>query len=150
MACRNKSVKAEPERHRLMERARRRGLERRIRWVGETSAIHELLALSDFVLLPNTSGFAKMDYPLVALEAMAMGRAVLVGSRTPAAELAAEGGALAIEPVPDALASAVDTLSADSAATAALGRAARALTRERFSPTRVAGAYERIYEELLA
>jgi phosphatidylinositol alpha-1,6-mannosyltransferase len=150
MACRNKSAGAEPERVRLMEQARRKGIERRVRWVGETLAIHELLALSDFVVLPNTSGFAKMDYPLVALEAMAMGRAVLVSSRTAAAELAAEGGALAIEPVPEALASAVETLSSDAARTKTLGQAARRLTQERFSPKRIADAYERIYGELLA
>jgi phosphatidylinositol alpha-1,6-mannosyltransferase len=150
MACRDKTAGADPERSRLREHARRWGIEDRVRWLGETPEIHDLLAASDFVVLPNRSGVAKMDYPLVALEAMALGRPVFLGSDTPAAELADAGAAVAVESQPDALASAITALGADEAARAALRRSARELLSTSFSPQRVAAAYERIYEELLA
>ena len=149
MACREKTREAEHARARLIDRARQHGIDGKVRWVGETPHMHELLALSDVVVLPNLSPYAKMDYPLVALEAMCLGRPVIVGAGTPAAELAEDGGALAVEPEADALATAVDGLRSDEAARAALGRCARELALERFSPARVAAAYEEIYEGLL-
>ena len=148
MACREKTAKARPARHRLVERARRLGIEPQVRWVGDAPHIHGLLALSDFVVLPNRSPYAKMDYPLVALEAMCLGRPVIVGAGTPAAELAEEGGALAVEPEGEALAAVIAQVGGDDAAHASLGRRARALVLDRHSPIRVAAAYEEIYEAL--
>jgi len=90
MTCRDKTKSSAPARTRLIAQASRWGIETRLRWIGETPDIHELLALSDFTVLPNRSPYAKMDYPLVVLEAMCLGRPVLVGTGTPAAELAEE------------------------------------------------------------
>ena len=77
--------------------------------------IHELLALSDFVVMVNRTAYAKMDYPLVALESMCLARPVLVGKGTPSAELAEGGGAVAVETSGEALAEAIESLSADEA-----------------------------------
>ncbi len=148
MACRNKTPRAAAARVQLIERAKAWGIDARVRWIGETPFLHELLAASDFVVLPNRSPFAKMDYPLVALEAMCLGRPVLVGSGTPAAELAEDGGAVAVEPEGDALADAIEGLSTDRQALDDLQRRARALVVRRFSPRVVADAYERLYTEL--
>lgn len=149
MACREKTAQAAGAQSELIEQTRRWGIDTRVRWVGESPHIHELLALSDFVLLPNRSPFAKMDYPLVALEAMCMARPVVVGMGTPAAELAEDGGAIAIETDGEALAEAIEKLSSDTAGCEALGRRARQLTLQKFSPRVVATAYEGLYEELL-
>ena len=119
-----------------------------MRWVGETREIHELLALSDFVVMVNETAYAKMDYPLVALEAMSLARPVLVGTGTPSEELAEEGGAVAVETGGEALATAIENLSADRSGLAKLGAKARALATSRFSPQEVAGAYELLYEEI--
>ena len=62
----------------LRRRAAELNLSSRTIWVGETPHIHALLGASDAVVLPSTSLFAKMDYPLVLLEAMSLGRAVFV------------------------------------------------------------------------
>lgn len=148
MACREKTNRSQSERARLFDLAESRGVAPRVRWVGETPHIHELLSASDFVVLPNGSPYAKMDYPLVALEAMCMGRPVIVGAGTPAAELADDGGAVAVTANAEALADAVEQLSTDAEARDALGRRARELVLDTFSPVRVAAAYERIYEEL--
>lgn len=148
MACREKTPRAAEARSELVRLAESWGIDARVRWVGETPHIHELLALSDYVVLPNSSSFAKMDYPIVALEAMCMGRPVLVGSGTPSAELARDGGALAIETHGEALAEAIEGLNTNAPARQALGRRARQLALTRFSPRTVAAAYERIYDEL--
>jgi glycosyltransferase involved in cell wall biosynthesis len=148
MACREKTRASGPARARLIERAKRWGIEARLRWVGETPQIHELLALSDFTLLPNRSPYAKMDYPLVALEAMSLRRPVFVGKGTPAEELAEDGGAVAVEPTGAALAAAVKALSSDDRRRDALGRRARELVLQRFAPADVAEQYELLYEAL--
>ncbi|MBW2508010.1 MAG: glycosyltransferase family 4 protein [Deltaproteobacteria bacterium] len=148
MACRDKTRSAGSTRARLVEQARRWGVDARVRWVGETPHIHALLALSDVTVMPNRSPYAKMDYPLVVLEAMCMGRPVIVGRGTPAEELAEEGGALAIEPEAGALANVIERLDGDERARDDLGRRARELVLERFSPANVAADYERLYETL--
>ena len=96
----------------------------------------------------NQTAYAKMDYPLVALESMSLGRLVLVGSGTPSAELAEDGGAIAVEPNGEALAEAIEGLSADQASREKIGRKARELATSRFSPQEVAAAYEVLYEEV--
>jgi len=150
MACRRKTPQADEAQLRLRDLARQWGVAPRVHWLGETPLIHELLALSDFVVMVNPRAYAKMDYPLVVLEAMCLGRPVLVGKGTPSAELAEHGGALAAETHAEALTEAVERLNADENARAQLGRQARALATSKFSPHEVAAAYERLYEELLA
>lgn len=150
MACRDKTRSAGAARERLIERAQRWGVGAKVRWLGETRHIHELLALSDFTVLPNRSPYAKMDYPLVVLEAMSMGRPVLVGKGTPAAELAEWGGAMAVEPHGEALAHGIEQLSADQDSRETLGRRARKLVLQRFSPAKVAAEYEQLYEAVRA
>jgi phosphatidylinositol alpha-1,6-mannosyltransferase len=148
MACRRKTPQADEALSRLVTQAKRWRIAPQVRWVGETRDIHELLALSDFVVMVNRTAYAKMDYPLVALEAMCLGRPVLVGMGTPSAELAEDGGAVAVEIDAEALAEAIEGLSVDQTANAEVGRKARELATSRFSPQEVAAAYERLYEDI--
>jgi len=148
MACRRKTPRADDALSRLHAKAKQWGIDARVRWLGETEHIHELLAVSDFVVMVNPAAYAKMDYPLVALESMCLARPVLVGKGTPSAELAEGGGAVAVETSGEALAEAIERLSADEAAIHAVGRKARALVTSKFSPEVVAEAYEVLYEEI--
>ena len=150
MACRRKTPEADKARARLQSLSKRSGVDSRVRWFGETPDIHELLALSNFVLMVNRTAYAKMDYPLVALEAMSLGRPVLVAKGTPCAELAGFGGALAVEADGDDLAEAIQSLQTDDQARSKLGREARHLVTSKFSPEAVAAAYELLYEEVRA
>ncbi|MDH3624561.1 MAG: glycosyltransferase family 4 protein [Myxococcales bacterium] len=150
MACRRKTPKADEALSRLRGQARRWGIEAQVRWVGETRHIHELLGLSDFVVMVNRTAYAKMDYPLVALESMCLARPVLVGKGTPSEELAEIGGAVAVETNAEALAAAIESLSADQALCAKIGQKAHALATSKFSPQEVAAAYELLYEEIHA
>jgi glycosyltransferase involved in cell wall biosynthesis len=148
MACRDKTARSGALRRHLVSKARELGIGPRTHWIGETPHIHDLLGLSDVIVLPSRSSFAKMDYPLVALEARCMARPVIVSSKTPAAELAEAGGALAVEPDPDAVAAAAQSLLDDDDTRARLCERARALVLNELSPANVAESYERIYEEL--
>jgi glycosyltransferase involved in cell wall biosynthesis len=149
MACRRKTARAEEAERRLREDAARAGVAERIRWVGEVPDVFTLLAAADAVLLATDCPYAKMDYPLVLLEAMALGRVVVVGAGTPAAELADGGGALLAQAAPDAVAEVVSRALANRSELAALGERARGTIALRHSPTAMASAYETLYDELL-
>jgi len=150
MACRRKTPQADEALTRLRGQAWQWGIEPRVRWVGETRHIHELLALSDFVVMVNRTAYAKMDYPLVALESMCLARPLFVGKGTPSAELAEDGGAVAVETNGEALAEAIENLSADDASYAEVGQKAHALATSKFSPQEVTAAYELLYDEIHA
>ncbi|MEZ4335970.1 MAG: glycosyltransferase family 4 protein [Sandaracinaceae bacterium] len=144
MACRTKTPAAAETERRLRATAREG-----VFWVGETPAIHDLLGAADVVALPSSDLYAKVDLPLVLLEAMRLGRPVVVAEDAPAAELAEDGGALAVAPDRDALAAALTTLLADDGARADLGARARRVAMERYDAAPMVAAYERLYDELL-
>ncbi|MBJ72186.1 MAG: hypothetical protein CMN31_12730, partial [Sandaracinus sp.] len=148
MACRRKTDAAAAVEARL--RARGEALAPgRVRWVGETDGIHALLGAADVVALPSDDLWAKMDHPLVLLEAMSLERPVVVAAGTPAAELAEGGAARAVEPDAGAVAEAVGALLEDAEAARALGERGRARVLAVHAPARVAAAYERVYDGLL-
>lgn len=139
MACRSKTPRAAEVEKELRSRGG-------AIWVGETPRIHPLLGCADAVLLPGTSLYAKMDYPLVILEAMSMGQPVVVGAGTPAEELA-EGGALVCEPTARAVQSSIGAALSEGTALGVMGAA---YVRERFAARHVAEQYEALYDEVLS
>lgn len=147
MACRRKTEEARVKEDELRRLAVRRAAGR-VHWIGETPHIHALLGASDVVCLPTDTLFAKMDYPLVLLEAMSQARAVVVAEGTPAAELAEDGAAACVPPDVDALSATLRELVDDDAARQQLGAAGRRAVLERFSPAPMARAYEALYAEL--
>lgn len=149
VACRAKTDKARAAEAQLRERVKTLGLLERVRFVGETPHIHALLGCADVVALPSTDLYAKMDYPLVLLEAMSLGVPVVVAQGTPAAELSDAGAALAVEPRSDALAAALAHLLHDGVARRALGERGRAGLLARYTGASMAASYERVYDELL-
>lgn len=148
MACRRKTAAAADEERALRAKVSACNAEARFRWIGETSAILALVGASDALLLPSTDLYAKMDYPLVVLEAMALGRPAVVAEGTPAAELAELGGVVAVPAGEGALRSTMERLAGDEAEREALGALGRAVARERLSPRAMAAAYESLYDEL--
>lgn len=150
LACRPKTARAREREAALRERAVALGTASRVHFVGETREILTLVAAADVVALPSTVAYAKMDYPLVLLEAMALARPVLVAEGTPAAELADAGGAFAVPARAEALAAELSRLFADEPRRQALGAAARALVRAHFNREHMAAAYELLYDGLLS
>jgi len=149
LACRKKTAAAHAHEQRLRALARELGIEQDIAWLDETARIHELLAVADVVALPAETLYAKMDLPLVLIEAMWLARPVVVAEATPASELAEGGAALAVAPQVASLAHALDRLLSSPSARLELGARARATAQARFHPAHVAAAYEALYDELL-
>jgi glycosyltransferase involved in cell wall biosynthesis len=55
----------------------RAGMEANVRFVGLVDSIEDLYAESDLVLIPWSTSRGPSDYPMVALEAMAMGKCIV-------------------------------------------------------------------------
>lgn len=107
----------------------------------------ELLRQATLLVLPSLNE----NFGNVALEAMALGTAVVVTPGVGLAEelRAADAGAVAA-PSAEGLAEAVQSLLADPARLAALGERGRRLVEERFSWPAIAAATEELYGSILA
>lgn len=149
LACRAKTPRAVEIQRELEARSHELGTAARVRFLGETPRILDLLGASDVVALPSEVAYAKMDYPLVLLEAMALKKPIVVCSGTPAAELAEEGAAVEVAPELDALTRELDRLARDAGERSALGERARSATEQRFGRRTMARAYEALYRELV-
>jgi glycosyltransferase involved in cell wall biosynthesis len=150
MACRLKTERARERERALIARASELGLASRVRFVGETARIHDLLACADVVALPSVDLYAKMDYPLVLLEAMSLARSVIVARGSAAEELGADGAARVVAANVEALTQEIEHLLADDVARDALGAAARVSVLTHYSVRVMAASYERLYDRLLA
>lgn len=150
MACRAKTARARERARELRTRVEALGIADRVRFLGETPRIHALLSVADLVTLPTDSLYAKMDLPLVLIEAMSLARPVLVGSGTPGQELAAGGGAIAVTTQRDAVSTATRAILEDATQRAALGARARQVVSSEYSPEHMASRYEALYDELCA
>jgi glycosyltransferase involved in cell wall biosynthesis len=149
LACRAKTPHARAAELQLRERARALGLAQRVHFVGETPEIHALLGCAELVALPSRDLYAKMDYPLVLLEAMSLARPVVVAADSAAAELTLDQGASAVALRADALAAHLASLLEDAALRRASGARARAAVLAHYSTEHMARAYERVYDALL-
>ncbi len=148
MACRTKTPNARAREAELKRQIEAAGMSSTVRWLGETSRIHDVLATADLVTLPTDTLYAKMDLPLVLVEAMALERAVLVGLGTPAAELAEGDAVRAVTTDADVVAHATRILLEQTEERRALGRRARSAALERYAAPRMAAEYEALYDEL--
>jgi len=149
MAYRLKTTKALHAEAELKVKAARMGLSGRVTWVGETGRIHSLVGAADLVVLPTETLYAKMDYPLVLLEAMSMERAVVVSRGTPAEELAHDGAARACDPSVEALRDELARLIASREERNLLGQKGREAVLTRYGRQDMAAAYEALYDQLL-
>jgi phosphatidylinositol alpha-1,6-mannosyltransferase len=149
VASRPKTPRAREAREVLEAEARAAGAP--VVWLGEVGDIHAVVAGARVVALVSDTLHAKMDWPLVLLEALALGVPVLVARDTAAAELAVSGAATVLpHGDPAALvAAAHEWLSrpVESAREASAG-AAR-WVRETCAPAAVARAHEALYDELV-
>jgi glycosyltransferase involved in cell wall biosynthesis len=149
LACRAKTPRAHLCELRLRALAGELGVDASTLWLGELPQIHGLLGAADVVTLPADSLYAKMDLPLVLIEAMMLGKPVLTSLATAAAELSEDDAALAVPFDVEAIASALGRLLTDPHERARMGQRAREAALSRFHPSIMATAYEKVYDELL-
>ncbi len=148
IAARHKSSRAAEAERALRERADRLGLSDRVRWVGETPHIHALIAAVDVVALPTDDLIAKVDLPLVLIEAMWLGRPVVVAEGSSAADLAEADGAELCALDAEAVGAAIGQLLEGAEHARRRSEAGRRAATTRYHPDTMAGAYEALYDEL--
>jgi glycosyltransferase involved in cell wall biosynthesis len=147
-ACRTKTERSQHEERAL--KAELAPYQDMVRFVGEVSDIYALLAASSIVTLPAESLYAKMDAPLVLLEAMSFGVPIVVANTAPLSELLEGGCGLGVTPGnAEELASALTTLLQSPAQRAQLGEAGRKRVQSFYSASAMANAYEALYDEVL-
>jgi glycosyltransferase involved in cell wall biosynthesis len=147
VAARPKTPRAIEARARLEAEADAVGA--RIVWLGEVDDIHAIVAGARVVALVSDTLHAKMDWPLVLLEALALRVPVLVAEGTAAAELDASGGAVCVRSGDaEALVRAVRDAWREEGIRSHCEAAARWVA-ETCAPGVVARAHEALYDELL-
>lgn len=150
VCSRNKTPGAVTARAAARRRVAELDLAARVSFLEPSADLQPLLAACDMLVLSPDTLQAKMDLPLVVLEAMAWGRPVIVSSLPSLMEAVADRDTGLVVPPSDprALAFAMDAL-AEAEFAARLGRAARERARDEFGLDRMARAYEALYTELL-
>jgi glycosyltransferase involved in cell wall biosynthesis len=149
-ACRQKTGAARAVEERI--RARLAPLEGagRVQFRHQVDDIHGLLSAADLVALPADTTYAKMDLPLVLLEALALGRPILVSTRPPLDELPVPEAGFAVAPGDAAaLAECLEGALGDVAELERRGRRGVELARERFGRERMSAQYVALYRSLL-
>lgn len=133
----------------LRDRAARAGLGGRVVWLGhvEGQAKAAALAAADLFALPSFSE----NFGISAVEALAAGLPCLLGRGVAVAEEVDRAGAgLALAPDAASVRAALDALLRAPEARAAMGRRARDLAAERFSPAAMTRRLVALYEEVAA
>lgn len=147
-ACRLKTDAARAHQERI--RGELAAFGDRIAYVNVAPDMPNLIGAADVAVLPAETLYAKMDVPLVLLEAMAQRVPLVVADVPPLAELVALGAALGVAPGdPAALAAATSDLLRNPARAAGLGEAGERAVGDLFSSARMAREVEDLYDELL-
>jgi len=131
----------------LRREAANLGLGEAVHWLGWRTDVADLMAACDVVAVPSDAE----PFGRVALEAMAMGRAV-VGTRAGGLpEVVADGETGLLVPPGDApaLSEALRRVLEDASLRAKMGEAGAQRVRERFSAAAHARAVESLYDEIL-
>jgi phosphatidylinositol alpha-1,6-mannosyltransferase len=119
----------------------------RVRVVREAPDILSLIRTSAAVLFPVDDLYGKVDLPIILLEAMALGTPIVTYNQGPLADL--EGVEVVSVGDPLALADAAVSLIDDHGRRGRCIEAQRRAVERRHDVTRLAAAYECLYDELL-
>lgn len=119
-----------------------------VKLLGPRLDVPDLMRASDCVCLTSASE----GLPLVLLEAMALGRAVVASDVPGITDAVVDGETAILFPrgEPACFAEALLALSADPARSAALGDTGYARYRERFTSTRMTEKYAEVFDRILA
>ena len=149
-ACRPKTHAAGAIEQSVRAAVSRESWARSVTFLGDIPSFHSLLALSTAVVFPVTSLSHKMDLPLTLIEAMALGRPIVVSDVGPLHELLPEeAGSLIPASDPAALARACIEILRDGRAAGQMGAAGRRIAGTRFSGSRMVSEFESLYSDLL-
>jgi glycosyltransferase involved in cell wall biosynthesis len=151
LACRaQRGQDLAAEERRMLQYAQEQDVARRIRVVGQVSAMPALISACSLTALVPVRMRSKMDLPLVLLESLALGRPILISDQEPMVE-ALLGGGLAVPPgAPDQLSAALITLLGDERQRAAFARRGQDAVLTQCHPAQVVAEYQTLYWQALA
>ncbi|PPC88185.1 MAG: hypothetical protein CTY31_02270 [Hyphomicrobium sp.] len=135
--------------HKLQKLAATLGLQERIFWLGHVDGPQKAatFATADIYLLPSFSE----NFGIAAAEAMAAGKACILGSGVAiGADAARCGAALLVEPEPEHIAAALRRLLHNKKARLAMGTAANSHARRMFSTDLMAHRMAALYDKMAA
>ncbi len=137
-----------PDRGQAERRARCLGVGERVSFVGKQDAIHELLSISDLMLLPS----AMESFGLAALEGMAHEVPAVASQVGGVPEVVEDGVTGRLLPAGDieGMAEASIALLAEPERLRAMGRASRRLAEERFCASHIIPLYEDLYARVVS
>jgi glycosyltransferase involved in cell wall biosynthesis len=149
-ACRIKRPDSRIIRDEIANKLRQSGQSENALFPERVASMPDLVGAADVVILPSESLYAKMDVPLVLLEAMSQGVPLVLADVPPLNELLSYGTGMAIPPKdPEALAAAVKQILNNENLRLSLGEKGMATQREFFSAKNMARDVETIYDEVL-
>ena len=147
-ACRIKRAASE-----AIQRDIQRALEPlgdQVKFINEVEDMPAFVGSADVVMLPSESLFAKMDVPLVLLEAMSQRVPLVLANVPPLDEVLETGAGVGVPPTdPEALAYAVTELLSDDAKRESLGKSGEHAVINLFSAKKMAEQVEDLYDEIL-
>ena len=150
-ACRIKRPPSLAIRDRIREKIEAEDRKSRVVFLEKVDDMPAFTGAADAVVMPAESLYAKMDVPLVLLEAASQGVPLVVANVPPLSELLPTGMAVGVPPGdPAALAEAVGRILDNSQEARAMGDAGIAAVRDIYSAQQTATAVERVYEEVLS
>ncbi len=148
IAVRDKTPRARAEREMLEQQVNQLGLSGRVRFLGVVEDFSALLGAMDLNLFPADTLATKVDLPFVLLEGMARGVPILTSNLAPLCELGEPeslGPRHAVGDVADFLGKLAPLLE-DASLRQSLGTRAREQAGDVFNHSRMAQAYEAIYQ----
>jgi glycosyltransferase involved in cell wall biosynthesis len=122
----------------------------RVKFFDSVKKMPDLVGSSDVVIMPSESLFAKMDVPLVLLEAMSQKIPLVLSTSPPLGELLNTGAAIGIPPQdPQSLTRAVTEILSSQHLTNELGIKGQQAINKQFNSKLMTNSIEKLYEELL-
>jgi glycosyltransferase involved in cell wall biosynthesis len=148
-ACRTKTPHAVAIENDVRSAVAAAGLSAHVRFLRQVDDFASLLAMAAIILFPVQSLLKKMDLPLVLLQAMALRRPLITSTYGPLPELLESDAGIGVPPGDAAaLATAAIALLKDPSRRQEMGARAHAVAVERYSASRMAAEYERLYISL--
>jgi glycosyltransferase involved in cell wall biosynthesis len=149
-ACRIKTATSKTIRNRIRDELKQAGTLHCVKFVESVPDMPSFLGSADVVVMPSESLYAKMDAPLVLLEAMSQQVPLVLADVPPLNELLEFGAGLGVPPGdPQALAAATRRVLETRALGEELGEKGRRAVGDVFSAKTMTESIEMIYDEVL-
>lgn len=149
-ACRIKQPASREIERQIQEHLFREGVRNRVSFFNEIDDMIAFLGACDLCVLPAESLYAKMDLPLVLLEAMALELPIVVADTPPISELCPKEVGICVPPRDgEHLAHAIKTLVEHPELRRTMGQAGRNEVLTRYDIHKISHRYEALYTELL-